>query len=210
MSSSNTDKFIELNQDMPRVGVVGDDGNDDGNDGYMFNVSLEHSGVMKRPSIETRTCIICLVKSNEDINDESIVLNTVCCECRYYVHDSCFSEWYETRNKCIICRKHMDVGDNAIDLETDEDVNPLGIYPNIVSFGAGNIIREMDRNRFNFGFGHGGHDMDNGVIFQMGMNAYVITQCLNTCRNVLHVFILMVVTWIIVSWWFSVVSEVVA
>ena len=59
-------------------------------------------------SFDNRSCVICLIRENEPCNVETISLNQTCKTCKYYVHDSCFSNWYEKYNKCIICRRKID------------------------------------------------------------------------------------------------------
>jgi hypothetical protein len=70
-------------------------------------------GMIKSLSFDSRSCIICLVENNDETNKEPVVINHVCKNCSYYVHDSCFSSWYEKHNKCIICRNKIDMTDGT-------------------------------------------------------------------------------------------------
>lgn len=76
--------------------------------GYMDKALNKNIGMIKSLSFDNRTCIICLAENNDETNKEDIVINEVCKSCSYYVHDSCFSNWYEKHNKCIICRENID------------------------------------------------------------------------------------------------------
>ena len=69
--------------------------------------------MIKSVSFDNRSCIICLAENKDETNKEPVVINHVCKNCCYYVHDSCFSNWYEKHNKCIICRERIDTCNNT-------------------------------------------------------------------------------------------------
>jgi len=98
-------------------------------------------GMIKSLSFDNRTCIICLSENNDETNKEAIVINHVCKSCSYYVHDSCFSNWYEKHNKCIICREKIDM---AYDSESNnmDNISPrtFNRLLNIINSGDIDIV----------------------------------------------------------------------
>ena len=96
-------------------------------------------GMIKSLSFDSRSCIICLVENNDETNKEPIVINHVCKNCSYYVHDSCFSSWYEKHNKCIICREKIDM---TYDSDNTSNITPRRINRllNIINSGGIDII----------------------------------------------------------------------
>lgn len=82
-------------------------------------------GMIKSLSFDNRTCIICLAENKDETNKEPIVINNVCKSCCYYVHDSCFSSWYEKHNKCIICRNKIDM---TYDSENTGNITPRTVH----------------------------------------------------------------------------------
>tara|TARA_B100001093_G_C26572314_1_gene903478 strand:- start:91 stop:648 length:558 start_codon:yes stop_codon:yes gene_type:complete len=78
----------------------------------------------KTKSYDTRSCIICLITQCDKNNNEDINLNCVCNTCRYYIHDSCFSKWYQNNNKCIICREPFDIESDNEEYENQRYLSP--------------------------------------------------------------------------------------
>ncbi len=52
-------------------------------------------------------CFICLYKSNELLNLNSQNTYRKCCKCSGTIHKECLEKWYETNNKCPICRIYV-------------------------------------------------------------------------------------------------------
>ena len=66
-------------------------------------------------------CIICY----QNVNEKS-KLNLIC-ECKYIVHNSCYSEWYKKKQTCIICREYAYPPNRVGKIKLARDIKNLNV-----------------------------------------------------------------------------------
>tara|TARA_Y100000389_G_C17459216_1_gene520428 strand:- start:134 stop:754 length:621 start_codon:yes stop_codon:yes gene_type:complete len=128
--------ITEEDTDEEKESVKENDSDED-----MDKVLNKNICMIKSLSFDNRSCIICLAENKDETNKEPIVINNVCKSCSYYVHDSCFSNWYEKHNKCIICREKIDMTYDS-DSDNRGNITPrrFNRLLNIINSGGIDIV----------------------------------------------------------------------
>tara|TARA_B100001989_G_C24264349_1_gene328518 strand:+ start:64 stop:609 length:546 start_codon:yes stop_codon:yes gene_type:complete len=147
----------------------------------------------KSRSYDMRRCIICLISADDKNNDEDIILNRVCENCVYYVHDSCFSCWYQDNNKCIICREVYESEEDYNEVENDSE------HRYLLSPRTRDIIRLMEVPSVIF-LGNRGPPtrVNGGVIGYISRSAECFVNTVYFC-SLFTFFYLIITGWILID-----------